>query len=61
VGDWWGEFQDASAEDRERMLLPPEKGSGTGRKRRRRRRSKGTEGEGGGGAAPVDLAADPES
>jgi poly(A) polymerase len=37
VGDWWTRFQNASDEERNRMLLPP--APGTGRRRRRRRRS----------------------
>jgi poly(A) polymerase len=59
VGDWWTRFQDASAEERERMLLPPEKGSGTGRKRRRRR-GRRADGEAG-GAEPGERSAEPES
>jgi poly(A) polymerase len=45
VGDWWARFQDASEDERSRMLLPPDKGAPS--KRRRRRRGKST-GQGGG-------------
>ncbi|MFN9389130.1 MAG: polynucleotide adenylyltransferase PcnB [Betaproteobacteria bacterium] len=37
VGQWWERFQNASDEERSRMLLPAPKGAGAGRKRRRRR------------------------
>lgn len=51
VGDWWARFQDASDEERSRMLLPPE--AGAGRKRRRRRRAKPAAQAGDGEAAAV--------
>ncbi|MEO8039622.1 MAG: polynucleotide adenylyltransferase PcnB [Betaproteobacteria bacterium] len=59
VGQWWGRFQDASAEERELLLLAPEKGAATGRKRRRRRRVKREDGESETDAAGEQLV-DPE-
>jgi poly(A) polymerase len=60
VGEWWTRFQEASHEERDRMLLPPEQGAGTGRKRRRRRRGKRA--EDGESAGPSDeQPADSES
>lgn len=41
VGQWWERFQNASDEERGRMLLPADKGAGAGRKRRQRRRGGG--------------------
>jgi poly(A) polymerase len=41
LADWWLDFQDASHEERERMLLPD-----TEKKRRRRSRSRGRKGDG---------------
>ncbi len=41
VGQWWERFQSASDDERNRMLLPADKGAGAGRKRRRRRRGAG--------------------
>jgi poly(A) polymerase len=60
VGEWWELFQNASDEERHRMLLPAERGgaAGTGRKRRRRRRGRGEEGAGGQDAGPEAGPAD---
>jgi hypothetical protein len=60
VGDWWTRFQDASHEERERMLLAPEQGAGTGRKRRRRRRGKRADGDEATGSSPDEHSADSE-
>jgi len=50
VGQWWERFQDASGEERERMLHPDEGGK---KKRRRRRGGKRPPGEGG---SPEEVA-----
>lgn len=60
VGDWWTRFQDASHEERDRMLLPPEQGAGTGRKRRRRRRGKRPEDDGAAPPSDDEQSADSE-
>src|SRR6185503_6706165 len=53
AAQWWERFQDASPDERERMLVSDE--SGPKKKRRRRRGGKKKPADGGGGPAPSDM------